>query len=303
MRATSDELMAFVTVVECGSFSKAAAQLEQDNSVVSRMVKRLEQKLGVTLLNRTTRQISLTHEGEIYFRRVQRVLHEMAAAENELLDNREAPQGLLRVDAATPVILHMVTPLVSAFTQRYPQIELSLVASESYINLIERKVDIAIRFGELGDSSLRARKLMVSYRRIIASPDYLMRHGMPMTPDDLLQHHCLGFNEVIALNRWPLLYRDGQQVEVTPSMTANNGETLRQLALHGNGVACLSDYLIQDDLNHGRLVEILQDHLLQVAIPIHAVYYSDQSVSSRIRCFIDFLAEHLPSRIGQAMRD
>ncbi len=124
----------------------------------------------MTLLNRTTRQISLTQEGENYFRQVQKVLSDMAAAENALLESRQRPQGLLRVDAATPVVLHLLTPLVAEFRERYPEMSLSLVSSENFINLIERKVDIAIRVGELTDSTLKARKLMASYRRILASP-------------------------------------------------------------------------------------------------------------------------------------
>lgn len=181
MKANSDELITFVTVVECGSFSRAAEQLEQANSVVSRTVKKLENKLGVTLLNRTTRQISLTQEGEHYFRRVQNILREMATAENEILDNQLNPKGLLRIDAATPVVLHIIAPLMAEFRQRYPLVTLSLVSSETFINLIERKVDIAIRVGTLQDSTLRARKLMTSYRHILASPAYLKQYGTPQT--------------------------------------------------------------------------------------------------------------------------
>lgn len=179
MKANSDELITFVTVVESGSFSRAAERLDQANSVVSRTVKKLETKLGVTLLNRTTRQISLTQEGENYFRQVQKVLSDMAAAENALMESRQRPQGLLRVDAATPVVLHVLTPLVAEFRALYPEMSLSLVSSENFINLIERKVDIAIRVGELTDSSLKARKLMTSYRQILASP--AQQHGIAIT--------------------------------------------------------------------------------------------------------------------------
>ena len=162
MRATSEEIAIFVAVVESGSFSRAAEQLGQANSAVSRAVKKLESKLGVSLLNRTTRQLSLTEEGERYFRRMQVVLQEMAAAETELLDTRNTPRGLLRVDAATPVMLHLLMPLVQPFRERYPEVTLSLVSSETFINLIERKVDVAIRAGTLSDSSLRARPLFSS---------------------------------------------------------------------------------------------------------------------------------------------
>ncbi|HHL2559483.1 TPA: DNA-binding transcriptional regulator YafC [Yersinia enterocolitica] len=295
MKANSDELITFVTVVECGSFSRAAEQLEQANSVVSRTVKKLENKLGVTLLNRTTRQISLTQEGEHYFRRVQNILREMATAENELLDNQLNPKGLLRIDAATPVVLHIIAPLLAEFRQRYPLVTLSLVSSETFINLIERKVDIAIRVGTLQDSTLRARKLMTSYRHILASPAYLRQHGTPQTATDLEHHLCLGFNDLPTLNRWPLAGADGQLYEIKSDLASNNGETQRRLCLEGNGIACLSDFMIQQDLQRGDLVPILQEHTLSVAMPINAVYYSDQAVSNRLRCFIDFINERLIS--------
>ncbi|ATM75234.1 LysR family transcriptional regulator [Serratia fonticola] len=296
MKANSDELITFVTVVECGSFSRAAEHLERANSVVSRTVKKLESKLGVTLLNRTTRQISLTQEGENYFRQVQKVLSDMAAAENALMESRQRPQGLLRVDAATPVVLHVLTPLVGEFRARYPEMSLSLVSSETFINLIERKVDIAIRVGELTDSSLKARKLMTSYRKIVTSPAYLKQFGTPQSVEDLAQHCCIGFNELPNLNRWPLACADGRQLEIVPGLTTNSGETQRHLCLHGNGIACLSNFMIDEDIQRGDLVQLLIKETLPVAIPVNAVYYSDSAVSNRLRSFIDFLSESLTPR-------
>ncbi len=293
MKANSDELITFVTVVESGSFSRAAERLQQANSVVSRTVKKLESKLGVTLLNRTTRQISLTQEGENYFRQVQKVLSDMAAAENALMESRQRPQGLLRVDAATPVILHLLTPLVAEFRERYPEMSLSLVSSENFINLIERKVDIAIRVGELTDSTLKARKLMASYRRILASPAYLAQYGAPKTVADLEHHCCIGFNDLPNLNRWPLTCADGRQLEIVPGLTTNSGETQRHLCLHGNGIACLSDFMSDEDVKRGDLVPLLVGDTLPLEMPINAVYYSDSAVSNRLRSFIDFISERL----------
>ncbi|MFP2238471.1 DNA-binding transcriptional regulator YafC [Pseudescherichia vulneris] len=296
MRATSEEIAIFIAVVESGSFSRAAEQLGQANSAVSRAVKKLESKLGVSLLNRTTRQLSLTEEGERYFRRMQGVLQEMAAAENELMETRHTPRGLLRIDAATPVILHYLMPLIKPFRERYPEITLSLVSSETFINLIERKVDVAIRVGTLTDSSLRARPLFASYRKIIASPDYLERFGTPETVDDLKQHLCLGFTEPALLNTWPLACCDGQLHEVTSGISSNSGETLKQLCLSGNGIACLSDYMVDKEIARGEFVELLADKRLPVEMPFSAVYYSDRAVSTRIRAFIDFLSEHETQR-------
>ncbi|MCA7013799.1 LysR family transcriptional regulator [Dickeya dadantii] len=293
MKATSEELAIFVSVVESGSFSRAAEQLGLANSAVSRAVKKLEMKLGVSLLNRTTRQLSLTEEGERYFRRVQQILQEMAAAETELMETRRTPRGLLRIDAATPVVLHLLMPLVKPFRERYPEVTLSLVSSETFINLIERKVDVAIRAGTLTDSSLRARPLFTSYRKIVASPDYVAKHGAPQHVDELARHLCLGFTEPVSLNTWPVARADGQLYEIEVGLSSNSGETLKQLSLTGNGIACLSDYMIDGEIARGELVELLADQRLPVAMPFSAVYYSDRAVSTRIRAFIDFLSEQV----------
>lgn len=301
MKASSEELAIFVAVVESGSFSRAAEQLGLANSAVSRAVKKLEMKLGVSLLNRTTRQLSLTEEGERYFRRVQQILQEMAAAENELMESRQTPRGLLRIDAATPVMLHLLMPLIKSFRERYPEMTLSLVSSETFINLIERKVDVAIRAGMLTDSSLRARPLFASYRKIVASPDYLAQNGSPQSVDDLKDHLCLGFSETSSLNRWPVAQSDGQLYEITAGISSNSGETIKQLCLRGNGIACLSDYMINKEVAEGKFVELLVNKLLPVEMPFSAVYYSDRAVSTRIRAFIDFLSEHVsqPSRAAK----
>ncbi|WP_039055388.1 DNA-binding transcriptional regulator YafC [Enterobacter sp. Bisph1] len=293
MKTTSEELAIFVAVVESGSFSRAAERLGQANSAISRAVKKLENKLGVNLLNRTTRQLSLTEEGERYFRRVQSVLQEMAAAETEVIETKATPRGTLCIDAATPVVLHFLMPLIKPFRERYPEIKLSLVSSETFINLIERKVDVAIRVGKLTDSSLRARPLFKSYRKIIASPAYLSRYGTPETVEDLRNHVCLGFTEPTSLNIWPIASPDGQLFEATPDISSNSGETLKHLCLNGNGIASLSDYMIDKELASGELIDLLADKRLPVEMPFSAVYYSDRAVSTRIRAFIDFISEHL----------
>ncbi|GLR10363.1 LysR family transcriptional regulator [Mixta theicola] len=296
MKASSEELKIFVAVVESGSFSRAAKQLELAPSAISRAVKKLEAKLGVELLTRTTRQINLTQEGEGYFRKMQKLLQEMAAAENELMESRQVPRGLLRVDAATPVVLHLLTPMVEPFRQRYPEVTLSLLSSETFINLIERKVDVAIRAGNLTDSSLRARPLFSSYRKLVASPAYLARYRAPVKVDELALHSCLGFIETPALNRWPVAQPDGELYTIQPTISANSGETLKQLCLAGNGIACLSDYMIDKELESGSLIEVLAEQRLPVAMPFNAVYYSDRAVSTRVRAFIDFLSEWINTR-------
>lgn len=291
MKASSEELKVFVSVVESGSFSRAAEQLHMANSAVSRTIKKLENKLGVALLTRTTRHLALTQEGERYFRRVQGFLQEMTSAENDLIESRYAPKGLLRVDAATPVILHLLMPMIKPFRERYPDVTLSLISSESFINLIERKVDVAIRAGNLTDSTLRARLLFISYRKLVASPEYLEKKGTPHTVTDLERHECLGFVDPSRLNRWPVAQESGELYDIHLGLSSNSGETIKQLCLNGNGIACLSDYMIDKEIAEGKLVEVLAEQRLLVEMPFNAVYYSDMGVSQRVRAFIDFLSE------------
>lgn len=293
MKTTSEELTVFVQVVENGSFSRAAKQLAMANSAVSRVVKRLEEKLGVNLINRTTRQLRLTEEGSQYFRRVQKILQEMAAAEAEMLAVHEVPQGVLRVDSAMPMVLHLLVPLAAKFNERYPHIQLSLASSEGYINLIERKVDIVLRAGELDDSGLRARHLFDSHFRIVASPDYLAKHGTPQSTEDLTNHQCLGFTEPSSLNTWAVLDAQRNPYKISPHFTANSGEILRSLCLSGCGIACLSDFLVDNDIAEGKLIPLLIKQTSNKKLPFNAVYYSDKAVNLCLRVFLDFLVEEL----------
>lgn len=299
MKTNSEELTVFVQVVESGSFSRAAEQLEMANSAVSRIVKRLEEKLGVNLLNRTTRQLNLTEEGAQYFRRAQRILQEMAAAETEMLAVHEVPQGVLRVDSAMPMVLHLLAPLAAKFNERYPHIRLSLVSSEGYINLIERKVDIALRAGELDDSGLRARHLFDSHFRVVASPEYLAKHGTPQSAEDLANHQCLGFTEPGSLNTWAVLDAQGNPYKISPHFTASSGEILRSLCLSGCGIACLSDFLVDNDITEGKLIPLFAEQTSNKTHPFNAVYYSDKAVNLRLRVFLDFLVKELGKNMNR----
>ena len=293
MLSHSDELALFVAVVEAGSFRQAADNLGIDNSVVSRGVKRLEQKLATQLLNRTTRRVTLTDEGDWFYRRAANLLDEMAAAENQLIARRQQPQGILRVDAATPFILHQLVPLIGEFRRRYPAIELQLESSDGFINLLERRVDVAIRIGELADSSLRALPLGSSRLRILAAPAYLARCGTPVLPADLAQHQLLGFSTSDNLNLWPLMGEHGDRLAIQAQLKASSGETLRQLALAGEGLVCLSDFMTAADRASGALVEVLARSNSGASRPIHAVFYTDAQRDPRLRAWLDFLRDKL----------
>jgi len=302
MKASSEELKVFIAVVESGSFSRAAEQLQMANSAVSRTVKKLENKLGVALLTRTTRQLALTHEGEHYFRRIQKLMQEMTTAESELVEQQQAPQGVLRIDAATPIILHLLLPMIRPFRERYPNVTLSLISSESFINLIERKVDVAIRVGNLTDSTLRARLLFTSFRKLVATPAYLAKFGYPTCVADLAHHECLGFIEVPRLNRWPVVDVGGEFYDITPGISSNSGETLKQLCLDDQGIACLSEFMVDKEIANGTFVELLTQHWMPVEMPFNAVYYSDLGVSQRVRAFIDFLSEWVKEQPWRSQR-
>lgn len=293
MKSHSDELALFVAVVEAGSFRLAAENLGIDNSVVSRGVKRLEQKLATVLLHRTTRRLTLTAEGEWFYQRAQQILSDMEAAEADLLARQSQPEGVLKVDAATPFILHQLIPIIGEFRRRYPAIELQLESSESFINLLERRVDMAIRIGDLSDSTLRALPLGRSRLRILGSPSYLARAGTPYLPADLAGHQLLGFMAPESLNHWPLLGEHGDRLPIRPTLRASSGETLRQLALAGEGLACLSDFMTASDRQRGDLVEVLARVNSGASRPINAVFYSDARRSPRLRVWLDFLREKL----------
>ena len=293
MKVTLDELALFNAIVENGSFSRAADNLNLAASVVSRNLKKLENKLGSNLLYRTTRNISLTPEGQWLSERAAEIISKATDIEAHFLEENGRPRGVVTVDAATPFTLHAITPLISGFNNRYPDITVVLESSESNINLVERKVDIAIRIGELESSSLKAKKIDDTYRGIYAAPCYIERYGIPESGEALVDHCCLGFTRPDKLNIWPVMGANKTLVVVTPKIMADNGETLRQLALQGNGIACLSVFTVRRDVESGRLVSLFKKNILDIPIPVYLVYYSDKAANGRVRCLIDYIAEHI----------
>ncbi|WP_165673217.1 LysR family transcriptional regulator [Metapseudomonas otitidis] len=293
MKATSDELLHFVAVVDCGSISAAAEQLHLTPSAISRSLARLEDKLATTLLNRTTRRMELTEEGRFFLDQARDILQRMDSLEERLALRRQRPAGRLRVNAASPFMLHAVVPHVGAFRALYPDIQLELNTNDQIIDLLEQHTDVAIRIGPLGDSSLHARPLGASHLHLLASPDYLARHGRPERVEDLAGHSLLGFTQPESLNLWPLRHTGGEQWRITPDLSASSGETLRQLALAGEGIACLASFMSDRDLAEGRLVKLLGEAMSDYRQPIHAVYYRNTQLALRIQCFLDFLQARL----------
>jgi DNA-binding transcriptional LysR family regulator len=293
MKTTLDELAAFRAVVDTGSITAAAEQLAQTVSGVSRALSRLEQKLQTTLLRRTTRRLELTEEGAAFLQRTRAILDAIDEAEEQLAARREQPAGRLRVNAASPFMLHAIVPLVPEFRRRFPQIALELDTDDLPIDLLERRTDIAIRIGPLRDSTLHARPLGTHRLRVLASPAYLEAQGKPRKVADLAGHALLGFTQPESLNRWPLRGLHGDEWTITPSLSASSGETLRQLALAGVGIVCLSDFMTAADRARGDLVQLLPRDTVDVRQPVNAVYYRNTQLSARITSFLDFLSERM----------
>jgi DNA-binding transcriptional LysR family regulator len=289
MKTSTDELLVFVTVIDSGSITAAAEKLQQTVSGVSRALSRLEKKLDTALVRRTTRRLQLTEEGELYLAKARAILAAMEEAEESVTRRRRRPSGPLRVDAASPFMLHCIAPHMKAFSALYPEIRLELTSNERTVDLLKQRVDIAIRIGELQDSTLHARALGSSRLRIVASPAYVAERGAPRTVDALREHRLIGFTAPEHLNRWPLPDGERDSLKVEPGIAASSGETLRRLAIDGWGIACLADFMIAGDIREGRLVTVLDNVLVDRRQPIHAVYYQSASLAGRVKCFLDFI--------------
>lgn len=290
-------MQTLIAVVDCGSITGAAERLGQTVSAVSRGLGRLEQKLDTAMLHRTTRRLALTEEGTLFLAEARRIVDAVEAVEEQIAVRRHKPAGLLRVNAASPFMLQVIVPMVQGFRQRYPEIELELHTSDQIIDLLEQRTDVAIRIGPLRDSTLHARPLGGNALRILASPAYLKARGTPRTVEDLAGHSLLGFTQPDSLNHWPLRHALGDTLRIQPQVSASSGETLRLLALADGGLTCLSDFMTREDRRKGDLVQVLQDVTVDVRQPVHAVYYRNTQLASRIACFLDYVQE----RIGDFM--
>lgn len=288
------EMETFLAVADGGSFASAAQALRQTPSAVSRTIARLEARLGVLLIRRTTRALALTAEGERYRERVAVLLAELDALESGLAQGAEGPRGPLRVNASVPFGTQCLLPILPRFLEACPGIELTLSLSDTLVDLVEERADIAIRIGPLRDTRLRAKKLGRSAMSVVASPAYLAIYGTPASPTDLAHHRCLRFSFRRTVDSWP--FRTGKVVVQRPvdgPFMGNSGEVVRLMAVAGGGIARLGRFHVATDLAAGRLVEILPDHNPGDGEDIHALYAAHEHTATRIRAFLDFLAAEL----------
>lgn len=286
-------LSLFIAVVEQGSFSGAGRLLGLSPSAVSRAIDRIEARLGVRLLLRSTRALTLTAEGQAYLQMARRILADLDDAEQQIAD-QGAPRGRLRINAALSHGRLCVVPLLGDFAALYPHILVDIALTDTLIDVAAGQADVAIRFGPLADSTLTARKLGETRRVIVAAPSYLAQHGTPQVPEDLYRFNCLNFNFRRVEPVWPFR-RDGRDYALTVkgNIEANNGETLGQLAASGVGVARVGHFSVAAQIASGQLVPILEAFNPGDVEAIHAVFVGGASTPARIRAFVDFLAERL----------
>lgn len=299
MDATSD-LRVFVRVMDRGNFSLAASDLGITPSAVSKLVSRLEDRLGVRLLERSTRRLALTPEGETFLLRARRIVADVEEAEAEVARVRGAPRGKLRINSGTAFGLHQLTPALAEFLARYPEIDIDLSITDRLVDLIEEQSDIAVRSGHIPDGPFIQRKLADLQRVICAAPAYLAKHGTPKGAADLKEHDCI----VVAgpgLSRWPFKGRSGiDVVDVRPRVTTDDAEAALRLAIEGAGIIRLSDVIVGNPLRNGQLVALLTDVHHVEPFPLSAIYPAGRNRLPRVAVFLDYLQErfgHAPWRL------
>lgn len=295
------EMMVFVRVVEAGSFSEAARLMLMTPSTVSKLIARLEARLGVRLIERSTRRLALTGEGQFYYERSQMLLGQLDETEQQIAQGGAEAEGVVRVTSSVSFATTALEPVLPAFLAAYPKVVVDLSLSDEVVDLYLDRTDVAIRVGKLADSNLMARKIGVTKRRIVASPAYLERHGTPKTPADLVHHNCLGFNFRRAMPVWPM--REGGRIVermLSGSLLVNNGDTLRRMAIAGVGIIRLADYHLRGPIERGELVELLADSAIGEVDDVHALFRGSQFLPARVRAFLDFTVPRLQKFLDPA---
>jgi DNA-binding transcriptional LysR family regulator len=284
-----DDREVFFQVVEANGFGAAARRLDTTPASVSRRVKALEQRLGVRLLQRTTRKLSLTEAGERYFHDGRRLLRELEDLEQALTASALEPEGALRIVAPMSFGQRRLAPLVARFAALHRKLRISLILEDRETDLIDEAADLAIRIGYPADSSMIARAIAPVPRHACASPEYLARRGRPESPEDLLQHDCLHYNLISEREEWTFLDDEGEQtLAIKGSFCSNNGDVLAEAAIQGLGITLLPDFIVEDALADGRLVKVL-DAFERTPLTLFALYPSRRHLPAKTRLFLDYL--------------
>lgn len=289
------ELAFFLRVSEEASFSAAARSLDLDPSTISKVVQRLENRLGVRLFHRTSRVLRLTQEGERFLTAAQKVMQALEEAEESLSPAMSEPSGLLRLGSSAAFARFWLTPLIPSYCEKYPKLRVEFVLSPLTPDLFDQQIDLAFQSGSIPDSTLVVRRIATVRWRVYAAPSYLQRHGTPRTPDDLAAHHCLNFLPGTKLSQWPL--KDGSQLRVlspTGPVAADSGDVLCSLAVAGMGLARLTETRVASEVRPGQLVSVLDDCQPE-GEPVYAMYASRRHLSVRVRSFL----EHIERVLGE----
>jgi DNA-binding transcriptional LysR family regulator len=288
------ELDVFLRVTEEASFSAAARALDCDPSTISKLIQRLENRLGVRLFQRNSRNLALTAEGTRFLEAAQRVVDALEAAESLAGPDANQVAGVLRINSALAFAQSQLVPVLGEFLARHPRLRVEFVLTAAPVDLIEQQVDVSLRGGYIPDSSLVAKRIATARWVVCAAPAYLARAGMPATPADLARHNCLNFLPGSYRSTWPMRV-DGNDtgVEVNGNLGANSPELLRALALQGLGIVRLSEFQVAQDLTSGALVPVLAAQQADADEPVFAVFASRRHQSPRVKAFLDFLDEKL----------
>jgi DNA-binding transcriptional LysR family regulator len=290
------EMRAFAAVVDAGSFVSAADMLEISKAAVSRQIAELESRLGVRLLNRTTRRLSLTEEGEVFYARAKELLGSLDEMESEVAARSGQAVGILKVTAPLSFGLTHLAPLWPAFMARHPRVQLEVMLADRFVDLVEEGMDLAVRIARLESSSLVSRRLSSTELLLCASPKYLKKHGRPRHPSDLARHAVIAYTLLSVGDDWQFTGPEGLvQVRVQPRMRTNNGDTCRAAALGHEGIVLQPSFLVAHDLAAGTLVRLLPDYR-SLELGIFAVYPSRKFVAPKVRVLIDYLAHSFRHR-------
>lgn len=283
----------FVRVVERGNFSAVARELRTSQPTISKILKALEAELGGKLIARSTRQLSLTDEGQRYYAQCRQILAAVDNAEHSFQSGREQVAGSLRIGSSVSFGRLQIASRLPDFLARYPQLEIDLQLSDQNQDLVEEGLDVSLRIGELHDSNLIARRIGDTRRITVASAAYLARRGEPQTPEQLSEHNCLQFNLLSSQNLW-YYEKDGQRysVRIKGNAQSNNSEAIREMVLGGLGIALSPVWLFAEDLKAGRVTAILSGYQTQ-SLPIHAVFPANRRQSARVKAFVDYMSDAL----------
>ena len=294
------EMEAFATVVDQGGFTDAAKKTGISKSAVSKHISSLEARLGARLLNRTTRRVSPTEIGLAYYDRARRVLSDAGEADALVASMQSAPAGLLRLSVATDFGVNHLSPILGDFLQQFPDITVNMVLNNRYVELISEGFDMAIRMGDLEDSSLRARKLTETQMRMIAAPSYFEKHGWPTRLDDLNSHKLLHYSNQASGNAWKITAPSGEERQIRSAgwLSVNDGQSLLNACIAGLGIAYLPSFLYANAMEQGQVVDVMPDLPIE-RTGIYAVYPPGRFTQPKVRAFIDFLVAHFNEKGGQ----